>query len=82
MGMTKARIRHTNSKGLWLDILHDDEIEDCSFPLREDEVEAILEACQEYLGTKLSLCPHCNCMTKRVCGKCLRDSTEENVVLC
>ena len=32
----------------------------------------VMEAIEEYIQERdmLSLCPHCNCMTNKICGKC------------
>jgi hypothetical protein len=37
-------------KGLWLTILHNNEHdEDCAWPITEEEIPAIMIACQKYL---------------------------------
>lgn len=33
---------------------------------------------QEPLEAEISLCPHCNCMTKTICGKCKQPLKEEH----
>lgn len=42
------------------------EINGCRKHLRE--IFDVLSEAQH--GSSLTLCPHCNCMTKNVCGKC------------
>jgi len=46
--MITARIDE-ELNGFWLLISHDNEDEDCSLAITKEEVEPIMEACQEYL---------------------------------